>query len=269
MKKIIRLLDLLHACRLHLPILYAVIALSLAKASGIPMNANTFVVVASFCCALIFAYLFNRVTDRNQDVRVCALEAVSQKNIFLFLAAAVVAAFSGAGLLLANGSPLLPYVVYLILGALYSVRIAGFQIRKAPLLKNLTAAGAWFSSFGVILWILKPSLTIAWFTRGYLYVFFMILAYELLWDIRDAEADREAGVGTIPALWGLPAGRGVAASLVATAFILSRSAVFSITGLNLALLAVFAVFTPTSRPRLFHVPLYAQAAFSLLSLLPK
>jgi 4-hydroxybenzoate polyprenyltransferase len=156
-------------------------------------------------------YNLNRKTDESEDaINHAHRYAFTKKNekilylsgIGAYLLAFVLSGFYGISVILVSSIPLFT-------GLIYSMPILpkGFRCRRLkeiPVVKSLLVA---------IAWALPPALLPVYVSGAspdlvtlavILFFFSLVFINTVLFDIRDLEGDRAAGVSTIPVLLGIP-----------------------------------------------------------------
>jgi 4-hydroxybenzoate polyprenyltransferase len=156
-------------------------------------------------------YNLNRKTDESEDAinhsHRYAFTKKYEKILYLsgmgaYLLALVLSCFYGISVILVSAIPLFS-------GLIYSTPIlpTGFRYRRLkeiPLVKSLLVAIAWAlppALLPVYVSGVTPSLTTL---AVILFFFSLVFINTVLFDIRDVEGDRAAGVRTIPVLLGIP-----------------------------------------------------------------
>jgi 4-hydroxybenzoate polyprenyltransferase len=156
-------------------------------------------------------YNLNRKTDESEDAinhsHRYAFTKKYEKILFLsgigaYLLALVLSGFYGISVILVSAIPLLS-------GLIYSTPILpkGFKYRRLkeiPIVKSLLVAIAWALP-PALLPVYVSGATPSLITLAVILFFFsLVLVNTVLFDIRDVEGDRAAGVRTIPVLLGIP-----------------------------------------------------------------
>ena len=194
-----RLVKVCNAVRLHVALVYALIAITFVWAEGI--RTQELVAVLCFTSLLSASYLLNRITDVDSD-RLSQPGEELEGNLVLF--SVVLLAFVPLAFLVMFSLPVLPYITFIMVGAFYSLpAISGKSLREILILKNLYAAAAWYVSFALLESVYAGATSFLESLLSSPHVFALVLAYEIMLDIRDADADRAAGISTIPNTFGM------------------------------------------------------------------
>ena len=243
----------------------------------------SFLAVDYLIIALVVACIsqYNRLTDREEDEINCpedlayARRKSRQIRIFCYsggVAAVVLAMLTepswpvaalvatGAAIGYFYNSPLLPWRPRM-------------RLKNLLFVKNLSSGLGW--SLGILVF---PALRVnapmdGPFLIAFVYMFLTVMTYEIMWDIRDREGDKAAGVITLPIALGLKGARGFvvllqAACVALIVFGLLRGlipvpwAIFILP--SLTLVTVTVLFDLEAHRSLSHVMVCGLVVFSLL-----
>jgi len=185
--------------------------------------------VSAFICQ------WNRLTDEKEDRVNCPedLETAIRDRRWI-RGYCFVAAASAITLIVVTATDWLVSASLLLafsLGFFYSTPLlpgkSPKRIKDIFLFKNLSSGIGW--SIGVVLY---PALRSGYepdskLLLACLYMFLSATTYEIVWDMRDIRGDREAGVGTLPVVLGLPATKGIVLGLQALAVLLIAAGLIS------------------------------------------
>ncbi len=208
----------------------------------------------------IFAlYLFDRVHDTHKDMDTDAKDTFSLSTSRLLLIFSIGLAFVPVVLLWWSGQRIWPALVLFPITFLYTVPIyKGVRAKDIFIFKNLYSALFIFTlpMFFVIYvyaqytWDLERLLM----NLGYLTMF--VFVGEVIWDIKDIDADKKHGVRTFPALYGLEKTRIFVLALLIG--ICLYSSYFS-RGVNIPMMLGFVTFVLLVRKNtpvwIYHLPL--------------
>jgi len=224
---------------------------------------------------MIFAgsYLLNRACDITED-RISQTEEAARfadrRELFIISGILFVLPFALAPILILFGLKVLPieFLIFIPLSLLYSYPLfKGKRAKDIFILKNIYAAFSWHLSalFLFIFYLEFPAESVI---GRFFYLFFIILAYEILWDIKDVAGDKKARVKTIPDTWGLPATRLVLSVILLLALALSYWAGAYVSIITTLYLFVWT-FLLSARTSLwvYHAIFLGQALIMLLGLL--
>jgi len=213
-------------------------------------------VALCFSSLMAFIYLFNKVTDHHEDsinihggqiarsahnpVLVISILCLVVPLLYLFFVPAY-----------------LPwYIALALLGYFYSKPLPfthpPTRLKGILFIKNVTAAVGWaFPSSGVYLTII-PGYSFTDFWVHFVALFLFSLMVELLWDVRDMEGDKAAGVRTIANTFGVRTTQWFALLLLA-AFLALLGGAHLYVGLTIALVSlVFIAKTSPQRSAWFY-----------------
>lgn len=205
------LADSIVRSRIHIILCSIAATWGWARVTGGFVTAGDFLVVS---LTMASVYSWNRLEDGRED---CVNDPVASRHaadhrsgISLFCC---IAACGAVGLSLLHGDPsAVGYVLLvLLLGLLYSTPIRGPVLRRRLkevfLVKNLTSAVGWS-----VLTIIYPAVhtgtpieLMHWCAVGVMFA--AVWNVEIIWDIRDREGDRLAGIPTIPLRFGMDVSR--------------------------------------------------------------
>lgn len=171
--------------------------------------------------------LVNRVVDLPEDRanRIAGTELVARRSGALVVLSLGVLAASFVVVQVVEPELWPLRVAYHLLGLVYNVRLipvgGGRRTRLKELyaIKNTASAlGFVITVFGYPLVALAAERTVGWgyvVTMG-VFFFFSELSYEVVYDLRDVEGDRQARVPTFPVVHGRAVTRGIVYGLLAT-----------------------------------------------------
>jgi 4-hydroxybenzoate polyprenyltransferase len=199
-----KIMDVFFKYRLHIPILIFFMSLMSFFSN---LSFNVIVLSASFSCLSAFIYIFNKVTDAQEDeINVSGLQ-VNKRWHKRVTAVAAVCFLLPLPFLLSAPPLLLFYLILAGIGYSYSapLKFFGFKKRLKDIffVKNAVSAASW-ASVPTLLPVLYYGREIdgATFLAALNY-FVFIFAVEVVWDIRDIEGDRAAGIKTLPIVLGV------------------------------------------------------------------
>ena len=163
-------------------------------------------------------YLFNRVTDTEEDQISQPKENLETRREFLLVLATsiVLLVWPIFWMIQQKLNPLF-YIAFMPVGWLYSIRLPrGFRIKKILFLKNIYSA--------VFCWTLPAFVAVSAYgklptdstllPKMGIELALAVTLYEVIWDIRDTEGDRKAGVQTIATYFGPQASRWTAFAIL-------------------------------------------------------
>jgi hypothetical protein len=174
----------------YFPLIYSIVVVSLSGAlklhfayvflgQTIPLHYFAVAVLVTYA-----SYAFDRGVGCTEDEERSDL---FKKGLLVSAALATLLSFVLFGNLLLA----IPFII----GYLYARGIGGFRLKGGHGVKNCVVALTWASTMLIFLW----DFSIA----GLLVCFFFFsksFVNTILYDVRDVESDREAGIATIPAL---------------------------------------------------------------------
>lgn len=255
--------DLINDLRLHVLLNYLFVVSWFLYAAGVSVKNSVSYALFAMCIGG-FAYLLNRYTDYSYDVIVDRGLKKAPRRMYLIFSGAFL--FIGIFLCLQNTKYLIPVLIGIALGILYSVRtFFKYPIKNYFLIKNIFAAGSKYigTMIGAALFV---PMSEAIFMRSIsLFAFYII--YEILWDIRDMESDAAGKVSTIPLL----IGKGDTLFLCGAVWLISLSFQFPAVRLTdhfflkyIVVLFFILSLVKVRGVRWFHVMVYAHLLLNLV-----
>jgi 4-hydroxybenzoate polyprenyltransferase len=170
--------------------------------------------------------LMNRVVDLREDEEngVVGTELVKRhQGRTIAVALVVLAVVLGYGLVWAT--PTVPVqLAFLGLGLVYNFRLlpGRRRLKELAFWKNTASATGFVLTCFLLpasAYPLLPSSTTTMVAVTIVWFFLFELSYEVLYDLRDTDGDRAAGVRSWPVLWGRPAASLLAVALMVTSFL--------------------------------------------------
>lgn len=251
MEKLKAYLDLSFVFRLNIVLLLFFLVLL-----GYPIvTSHSIMVALSFASLMAFIYLFNKVTDTNEDsvnIKAGLLPKYLTRRVCLFSFLCLVLPIF---YLVFYPQLLIPYSIVALLGFFYSfkLRIGDRIIRLKQLLgiKNITSAFIWTIPPIAVRIIETNTPRFSIFLISCV-IFFATFAIEAIWDIRDIEGDRKFGIHTFAERWGYPAAKRIAIASLVISLILSLVGSNVLTTLALAISIIFAAYASPLRHSWFY-----------------
>ncbi len=211
--------------RIHCSLLYAAITYSMY--TNYIKDIKTAAPFVAFTMWHFALYVYNRYTDRGEDTLNSAIEAMDDFHGKIAVALTWLMLIGGLGVLIYGGYPVIYYLVSLPCVFLYGQSLFGgkLRIKAITLVKNMYSvffcwalpmilAGVTYAGSLDILSQYPP-----W--GNLLAMFFGIMAYELIWDLRDVDGDRQSGVMTVPVRFGEDACKLLIAGLLLGGYLLN------------------------------------------------
>ena len=201
-----RLTDVVFACRLHVSIF------TLAAVWGWSRMVSTSVLSQDYFIAPVIItciYLWNRIWDLQEDQVNCPQSTPHFARFrWPILVLAPLIGIGCIGLATSSGPAIAPIilVIVLLVGFAYSAPmlpgLPGRRLKEFYIVKNITSALGW-----IVLVTLYPALHAevalhTGFLLGAAILFIGVWTVEIVWDIRDIEGDKKAGVATLPTIIG-------------------------------------------------------------------
>lgn len=255
--------DIVNDLRLHVLFNYFLVVSWFLRSSKVSIQDSVDYAFVALSMAT-FAYLLNRYADYHYDLIADAGLKKAPRSLYVVISLASLAA--ATLFLIQRPSHMLPLVVGLVFGVLYSVKtIFPLPLKNYWFTKNLLAVSSkYLVTFGGVLLFVPFTETL--FIRSIsMLVFYFI--YEMLWDIRDMVADKVGRVTTIPILIGRKK------TLLLCSFIGFSSLVLQVGVLNttvyfyLKYIAVFFFIVSligVRHPRWFHAMTYVHLVLNLI-----
>ncbi len=216
---------------------------------------HSIMVAVSFASLMAFIYLFNKVTDTNEDsvnIKAGLLPEYLTRRVRLFSFLCLVLPIF---YLAFYYQLLIPYLIVALLGFFYSfkLRIGDRIIRLKQLLaiKNITSAFIWTIPPTAVRIIETNTPNISIFIISCV-IFFATFAIEAIWDIRDIEGDRQFGIRTFANRWGYPVAKKIAIASLSISLILSFIGSNAPTMLALVISIVFVAYASPFRHSWFY-----------------
>jgi 4-hydroxybenzoate polyprenyltransferase len=151
-----------------------------------------------------------------------------------------------------------------------------WRLKNMFIIKNLSSGAGW--SFGLLVFPMLRAHTQpdALFFTAFVYMFAMVMTYEIMWDIRDIEGDKRAGIRTLPVVLGINSARSYAAilqfvclgTIISGLIHASLTPVWSLYLLPSIMLLMLIIFFPRlvrDNRNLSHVLVIALSGFAFLS----
>ncbi len=234
------------------------ISASLLALAGILLSAHgisaAFVLACSFfACAAVYSY--NNITDKEEDLknRGSLNRLVLNKKLGL----AVVSCCALTSIMLSFS--LTFYSAFFILTFIVTgIAYSHFRIKKHPLIKNLYTAFLISQLFLVGYGYIDAG-TLFYYTEFYLF----ILAGSILSDLRDYEGDKDAGINTLPVIFG-PAK--IKKMIYALIFLTGMLAAFDFSRLCIILVCNFIVLIELIRNNFGFAHSFGMMSFAFLDL---
>jgi 4-hydroxybenzoate polyprenyltransferase len=151
-----------------------------------------------------------------------------------------------------------------------------WRFKNMFIIKNLSSGAGW--SFGLLVFPMlrahaRPD---GLFFNAFIYMFAMVMTYEIMWDIRDIDGDARAGIRTLPVVLGINSARIYAVMLqficlgvIITGLINTRlTPVWSLYLLPSTMLLTLIIFFPRlirHNRGLSHLLVMAMSGFAFLS----
>ena len=198
--KRILLEELILKYRLHITILFAVSLYLISGKNNTPLGLMN---ILSFSLCHFAFHLYNRALDRDSDLISNPSEALKDYNAVpkLKFSSHIIAICAVLNSVFWGGSPIL-IIAFALMAFLYN-NLMGINIKKVFFIKNLYMAIFYAIPFCLFnTCIFNHQLTLKVYL-SFLNYLFTILAIEALWDIKDIEGDRQAGVKTIANKYGI------------------------------------------------------------------
>lgn len=182
--------------------------LVLAAFSGPPYSGTAYAIASSFASLMVFIYVANKVTDKNEDSVNTHAGTIPDSSrpsalLFAFVCAILPLAYLAS---LKNLILVAVYLVVFVLGYLYSFPITWygkhFRLKQILFVKNCTSALIWaLPPIGV--YIAMQDRADAYALWWFAIVFSISVTIEILWDVRDMKGDDQFGVRTIANTYGV------------------------------------------------------------------
>jgi len=170
-------------------------------------NADFLPILISFGCWHYSLYIFNKVFDLKEDRISQPEDALNDNEKNKVLIFSLLLLFAPLPILYFSHHPLLPYIVFMPVGLLYSIPLTknGLRIKNILLVKNIYSALFCWSApvIAMIYFYSETNLTIVQLSVGFIPFGITLLIFELLWDIRDMEGDRASNNITVPVRFGI------------------------------------------------------------------
>lgn len=188
------------------------------RLSYVLVHPEVVIVALCFSSLMAFIYLFNKVTDHIEDsINVHGQPvALSARNPVLVVS--IVCLVIPLAYLVVVPAYLPWYLTLAALGYFYSKPLPftnpPLRLKGVLIIKNITAALGWAIPSSGIYSVIIPGYTPTdfWIHFGALFCFSLMV--ELLWDVRDMEGDRVAGVHTVANTFGVRVTRALAVVLL-------------------------------------------------------
>jgi 4-hydroxybenzoate polyprenyltransferase len=158
---------------------------------------------------------WNRLTDEKEDTLNCPEDLkdaqIKNNSIKIFCYAGGTIAILLA--LLTEPTLNLAYLVAFgsAVGYFYNTPLLRskphWRLKNIFIIKNLSSGAGWSCGLLAFPMIRAHAQPDALFLSAFVYMFAMVMTYEIMWDIRDMEGDQCAGIPTIPVVLGMNGAR--------------------------------------------------------------
>ncbi len=218
-----------------------------------------------FMCGLVWIYLYNKTTDRVEDAVSQPQEMMSESSHQWAKRLLPLLIVIPATILYVIDMPVLPYLIYIGIGCLYSYPVyKHYRVKNIFFLKNFWAYIDMFLPIWFGVYIYFPNENTVLFAGALVSFAFFYLAGEVLWDIRDVAGDRVSKVNTIPVVLGVPVAKIIGLVFVAIGLAMSYDyhvANYAVAGV----LAGYLYFLQPASARIhFHLMLYVLSGIIFL-----
>lgn len=250
--------------RMHVAFIFFFLMISLTKLYGGAEKVGLAAPVA-FAVWIFALYLFDRVHDINKD------ELTEKKDTFSpqvrrgLLIFSILLAFAPFVLLCLGYAPIWPALILFPITFLYTIPVyKGIRAKDIFIVKNLYSA---------LLIYTLPVFFVIYVYNGYGgnladlavnlgYLLLFVFTGEVIWDIKDIDTDREHGVRTFPAIYGLEKTRIAILTLLLSICIY---AFYFGKGINVYVMIGFMLFTLLVKKEtpvwVYHLPMFVLLFF--------
>lgn len=258
--------DTLNIYRLHYFAVHFTIGLIILKLYSQFTVFNTLLAL-SISSVFLASHIYNKIHDRVEDAVVSPEETTFSDSVFIVIT--IVLLLVPLVFLSANGKQplflmcLMPYVFF------YSYPIyRGKRIKNILFLKNAVPATFWSGCYSILLYYSFGFLPHYWYVTA-ITVWMLVFALNVIFDIRDIEGDKAAGVHTIPNVFGfLPAKGTILILLACTYWYLQPYGVSVHMWATLLFLTVATIgIRRQTSPRHYHAIMYGILCINLIHLL--
>ena len=150
----------------------------------------------SFCLVTLSVYSLNIITDFEEDaINKPDYKKLQDKKMLVislsflsYISALIIGSFVDL-----KSIPIL--LIPFLSGLFYSIKIRGFRLKNLFIGKNLTVSISWALEASLLPYIVKASKVVVFLI---LFIFIKGMINTILFDLRDVEGDKRAGIETIP-----------------------------------------------------------------------
>ncbi len=219
-----RIFTLFYSHKLDIVFMYLSFSLILLhKITHFNLNVLNFsAVILANVLGVIGIYIINTVSDRKEDLlNAIPVLPYSTKSLYLI----TLLFFGAAGLLylIPQKITLIPIGIFLtILGILYSFP-RQYRLKNIFIVKNILPAFCWYLSFATIIIASTETLSLITILKILLPSFFLVLIFEIIWDIPDEQGDKVSNIKTLPTVLGQKITKGILIGILSFFFLITDS----------------------------------------------
>ena len=174
----------------------------------VALHPEVLVVALCFTSLMVFVYLLNKVTDTVEDAINLRGGPISEAARQPTHIVALLCLWAPLGYLIFAPEYLPLYAVVAVLGYYYSRPVPFFakkvRLKQILFIKNTVSACIWsLPPVGIQMIVLSRNITDPAILKIAVLLFCISYTFEALWDVRDMEGDKVAGVHTIANTFGV------------------------------------------------------------------
>jgi|GEM_PF-2357896 len=247
--------------RIHVAAIFFFLMIFLAKLYGGVKEVHL-VVPLAFSIWIFALYLFDRAYDINKDAVADLKDTFGSKFGKPLVILSVLIALLPWVILWTNEQSILPAIILIPITFLYSFPIHGnTRLKNIFIVKNLYSAVLIYTLpiFLVIYFYHNNSTSVGIIELGtnLFYLTLFVFTGEIIWDIKDIEADKKHGVKTFPSTYGLEKTRILVLTLLIT---ICLYAFYFGKGINIPVTIGFVLFILLVKKNtpiwVYHLPLF-------------
>jgi 4-hydroxybenzoate polyprenyltransferase len=222
---------------------------------------STLILVSGNISLLLYTHIFSKLHDRKED-RDNGRVVLNPKNPVWSLLCISTGLLSLVCYIFLNNNFLFVLWFFMfILATFYSYPL-NFRVKNILIFKNLLPASLWFLTLNNIIYLQNTSYSYFNLLIDNYLVFFVFLAFEILWDIPDRMGDKNNNVKTLPVFLGVKYAKYIVIIILSGVFILANFIVFKTVILTIIIFTLLFAKENTKAP--YHILLYILSSVYLL-----
>ncbi len=250
--------------RIHISLVFANV---LFLFSNCTITINNITAIISFTLCNIAFHVYNKAKDNDADRHNLFTDDINltiedEKRL---IGISYLLAFTSILLIIITRQSLIPILIYSSLIYLYNFN--KINLKKYLFIKNLYMAIFYAVPFTFYTYFYMGTPLTHEKLPIFIHFVLMVLAFESIWDIKDIEGDRYAGITTIPNKFGIPFTKVYAIILISIASFIQYHLFHQFSLVSIILLSSYIVFINKKSSHLwYHMPVIAILIYQYYSL---